>query len=262
MRPMSSSVGIPPLEDLGETDFLILQEGSQHPLTIPKVSIAKLWSQVQDGVRMVPHGGIEVGGLLVGPKSRENGIVVDGIVPLSIKYEHGPSFRMSASDLASVAALVESVQADPSKTVVGLYRSQTRSSEIFRESDREIFAAIEQAHMSFAADFLCFVVVTPVSKSEMSACIATRDGQNWDRIWFTLRSDPFSVIPPQPSAVSRQSSVPAKDRLTKPSFDSAPPEGLPADQELRPPRAPPCPLPPSAPDPLKPTGPRPPSGQP
>jgi len=151
---------------------------------------------------------------------------------------------MSASDLASVAVLVESVTADPSKTVVGLYRSQTRNSEIFRESDREIFAAIEQAHMSFATDFLCFLVVTPLSKSEMSARIAIRDGENWDRIPFTLRSDPFSVIPSQPSA--GQDSVPAKQQLMKPSLVSAPQEGLPSAQEHSEALAAPMPLLPSA----------------
>jgi hypothetical protein len=159
---------------------------------------------------------------------------------------------MSASDLASAAGMVESVQADPSKTVVGLYRSQTRSSEIFRESDREIFAAIEQAHMSFAADFLCFVVVTPVSKSEMSACIAIREGENWDRIPYTLRSNPFSVIPSQPSA--GQDSMPAKEQLTKPSLVSAPQEGLPSAQEHSEALAAPMPLLHSALNTVKTTG--------
>ena len=233
MRPSQSSAGTPRSEDFEGTDSLILEEGSRQRLTIPKASIAKLWSQVQDGVRIVPHGGIEVGGLLVGPKSRESGIVIDEIIPLSIKYEYGPCFRMSASDLASVAVLVESVQVDPSKTVVGLYRSQTRGSEIFRASDREIFAAIEQAHMSFAADFLCLFVVAPVSKSEMSACIALREGENWDRLAFTLRSDPFSLIPAQPPAVSGEGSVPAKEEL-KPSLASALREVLPSAQEVLP----------------------------
>ena len=215
MSPQLSPVRNVPLEILGETGALIFGEAWRSPLTIPKALIAKIWGQVEEGVRILPRGGAEIGGLLVGPNSRENGVVVDGIIPLSIEYEHGPSFRMSASDLAKIAVLVESVQVDPSKAVVGFYRSQTRGNETFRDSDREIFDAIEQKHRSFAADFLCYFVLAPVSKSEMSACISMWNGEDWDGMRFTLRSNPFSVVQ-APSSVARQVSLPTEVQVSRP----------------------------------------------
>jgi hypothetical protein len=193
MSPQPSPVRKFPLEDLGETGSLIFGEASPLSLTIPKALIAKIWGQVEEGVRIVPRGGVEVGGLLVGPKSRGSGVVVDGVIPLSIEYEHGPVFRMSSSDVARIAASVQSVQVDPSKAVVGFYRSQTRGSETFRDSDREIFYAIEQTHTSFATDFLCYLVLSPVSKTEMLTCVSVCNGEEWDGLQFTLHSSPLSV---------------------------------------------------------------------
>jgi len=45
-----------PLEDLGETGSLIFGEASPSPLTIPKALVAKIWGQVEEGVRIVPRG--------------------------------------------------------------------------------------------------------------------------------------------------------------------------------------------------------------
>src|ERR1700704_4668733 len=115
MSPQMSPIRKSP-PDVGS---LIFGKSPQSPLTIPEAAIAKIWAQVEEGVRTCPRGGAEVGGLLVGPKLRKSGVVVDEVIPLSIGYVHGPSFRMSASDLGSMAALIESAGVDPTRTVVG-----------------------------------------------------------------------------------------------------------------------------------------------
>ena len=214
MSPQPSPVRRFPLEDLAETGSLIFGEASPSPLTIPKALIAKIWGQVEEGVRIVPRGGVEVGGLLVGPKSRGSGVVVDGVIPLLIEYEHGPVFRMSSSDVAKVAASVQSVQVDPSKAVVGFYRSQTRGSETFRDSDREIFDAIEQTHTSFASDFRCYFVLSPVSKTEMLTCVSVCNGEDWDGLQCTLRSNPLSVQ--ATSSYAQPGSVPDEVQVSDP----------------------------------------------
>ena len=48
-------------------------------------------------------------------------LIMDAILPLPIEYKYGPSMKMSDSDFAKLAELIESVQADPEKTVVGFY---------------------------------------------------------------------------------------------------------------------------------------------
>jgi hypothetical protein len=191
------------LEALG--DELVFGD-AQSSLAIPKTVMEQLWAQMNEGVRKLARGGLEVGGLLVGPKGCEDRVLVDGIIPLTIEYLYGPSFRMSYSDRAKIVPAIESVQHDPSRAVVGFYRSRTRGDETLRTSDHEIFDAIEYAietaHSSFEADFRCCLVLAPTSESTASACIAMRHQDRWDEIQpIALQSDPLSIIeslPPSP----------------------------------------------------------------
>ncbi len=202
-------------------------------LAIPKALMAQLWAQASEGVQKLARGGLEVGGLLVGPKGCEGRVLVDGIIPLTIEYLYGPSFRMSYSDLANIVPAIESVQHDPSRAVVGFYRSRTRGDETLRASDHDIISAIEYAietaQLSFEADFRCCLVLAPTSESTASACIAMRHGDRWDEIQpIALQSDPLSIVespPPGPlRPVTRDSS--AQDQaipLTIPLPISTPP---------------------------------------
>ena len=173
-------------------DDLVFGDGPRS-LAVPKRLMAQIWAQVYQGMRTLAHGGLEVGGLLVGPKA-DAGRVVDGIITLPIEYRHGPSFQMSSSDLDNVVLAIESVQGDPLKTVVGLYRSRTRGDGTLRESDYEILDAIERAHLSFALDFRCCFVLAPISETVALACIALRSGDGWGEMPpFTLGPDLFSI---------------------------------------------------------------------
>ena len=229
MSPQLTLVHTLPLEKDDEAGSLMFGEASQSPLTIPKTLLAKMWGAVDQGVRLLPRGGAEVGGLLVGPKSREDGVVVDEIMPLSIEYKHGPSFRLSDSDLAKMAELIESVQSDPSKTVVGFYRSQTRKNETFRDSDREICGAIEKTHASFADNFRSYFVLAPVSRAEKLAHVSTWNGTDWDRTKFLLRSSilPAVPVPPPPAAragFSAEASSVEAQPAAEPVFDFPEPQ--------------------------------------
>ena len=184
-----------PLEAAGETGSLMFGQASKSPIAIPKTLLAKMWGLVDQGVRLLPRGGAEIGGLLVGPKSRENGLVVDAIVPLSIEYKFGPSMKMSDSDFAKLTELIESAQSDPEKAVVGFYRSQTRKNETFRETDRQICAAIEKTHTSFADDFRCYFVVAPVSRAEKLAHVWMKNGTDWEYSQSLLRANTLPAVP-------------------------------------------------------------------
>src|SRR5262245_12054641 len=80
-------------------DYLVLGEASGKSLAIPKSLIAELWVNAHEGARALERGGIEVGGLLVGPKVREGEVIVQDVVPLPTECKFGPSFQMSESDL-------------------------------------------------------------------------------------------------------------------------------------------------------------------
>jgi hypothetical protein len=211
MSPQPSRADKSPREPLGVGDELVWGEGPRS-IALPKHLMAQIWAQVYQGMRALARGGLEVGGLLVGPKA-DGGRVVDGIIPLPIEYRRGPSFRMSSSDLASLVSAIESVQGDPVKAVVGFYRSRTRGDGTLRESDREIFDTIERAHLSYALDFRCCLVLAPMSESVALACIALRSGDGWDEMHpFTLRSDLESISTlPSSTSLLRMPRTPDKE---------------------------------------------------
>jgi hypothetical protein len=201
MSPKPSRITPFPLEASGVAEELVFGEEGRPSLVIPKALIAQIWAQVSEGTRMLSRGGgLEVGGLLVGPKVRGGKVTIDEIVPVAIEYEHGPSFQMSSSDLERIGPAVESVQDDQSKVVVGFYRSRTRGDGTLRESDLEIFDAIQRAHSSYDADFRTCFVLAPVAESTALACIAVRYGGGWHEMQpFTLRSNPLAIIAMPPA---------------------------------------------------------------
>ena len=214
-----------PLEAAGETGSLIFGSASKSPIAIPKILLAKMWGLVDQGVRLLPRGGAEIGGLLVGPKSRENGLVVDAILPLPIEYRFGPSMRMSDTDCAKLKDLIESVQFDPEKAVVGFYRSQTRKNETFRETDREICAAIEKTHTSFAEHFRCYFVIAPVSRAEKLAHVWMKNGADWEYSQSLLRANSLPSVPAPPPTASRDKVHAETTSLETPSL-RFPPEDV------------------------------------
>src|SRR5579871_2097583 len=201
MSPKPSRVTPFPIEASGVAEDLIFGEEGRPSLVIPKALIAQIWAQVTEGTRMLSRGGgLEVGGLLVGPKVRGGKVAIDEIIPFAIEYEHGPSFQLSAADLEKIGPAVEAVQDDPSKVVVGVYRSRTRGDGTLRESDLEIFDAIQHAHTSYDADFRTCLVLAPVAESTALACIAVRYGGGWHEMQpFTLRSNPLAIIAMPPA---------------------------------------------------------------
>jgi len=206
-----------PLEAAGETGSLMFGQASKSPIVIPKLLLAKMWGLVDQGVRLLPRGGAEIGGLLVGPKARESGLVVDAIIPLPIEYKYGPSMKMSDSDFAKLAELIESVQSDPEKAVVGFYRSQTRKNETFRETDREICAAIEKTHTSFADNFICYFVVAPISRAEKLAHVWMKSSADWEYSQSLLRANTLPAVPAPPPPALRnkvRAEIPAEEVQT------------------------------------------------
>ncbi len=186
-------------------DDLIFGDHPEWSLAIPKCLIQQLWPFVDGAARMLPGRGLEVGGLLVGPKVEGSGVVVDGFIPFPIEYRYGPSFQMSPGDLARIEPLIESAHLDPSKTIVGFYRSRTRGDEALRWGDYQILDEIERVHPSFSADFRCYFILAPVTESDALAHIALRDEGPWYQMLpFRLRSNPPAVNPPSATAKNRR----------------------------------------------------------
>src|SRR5579863_6855310 len=125
-------------------DNVVLAEARDCSLAIAKPLVAELWANANEGARALAHGGLEIGGLLMGPKIHNGRIVVDDVIPLPSEYQYGPSFQMSETDLANLVSAVETAQDDSAKTIVGFFRSRTRGEETLRECDFEVIKTIER----------------------------------------------------------------------------------------------------------------------
>jgi hypothetical protein len=167
---------------------LVFHKHSAGPLVIPEELVEQLCEQVEQGVRLVPRQGAEIGGLLLGPKAPAGRIVVEQVVPVSTEYHFGPSFRLSPSDVQSLQQLIQSVT--NTHAVVGFYRSWTRGEKRFRESDQEMWEAIERSQRSNQAVFRYILILKPISKHLLSAEVAERKDGAWsDWQGSTLRRE-------------------------------------------------------------------------
>lgn len=232
-------------------------ERSAFPLAVPSALVASIWDQVNEGLRAVPRGGAEVGGLLLGRQSQTGIVLAENAVPIPIEYRFGPSFRLSDVDLNGIHGLMASVQKDPSKAVVGFYRSRTRNDSHSQESDSELLAALEQAHTSFASNFHYYIAFTPLSKMSMTASVSLRKDDGWDE-WqhMTLRSNPLSATQPiefetppkaSPTPAPALEPAPARPPVSQPPVAHSERRAVPPAEPYAPhpdPYAPPQPPPP------------------
>jgi hypothetical protein len=93
--------------------------------------------QVNEGYRRIPHGGIEIGGLLFG-QVEGNDIRIEAFRPIDCEHALGPSFVLSERDLAALRVQLAATKSDPELAeveAVGWLISHTRSP--LRMNDRE-----------------------------------------------------------------------------------------------------------------------------
>ncbi len=93
---------------------------------------------VNEGYRKIPHGGIEEGGLLFGAID-EKGTRVEAFRPIACEHASGPSFLLSAHDLETLNAQIESSVSDPELEglhLVGWFLAHTRGPLTL--TDREV----------------------------------------------------------------------------------------------------------------------------
>jgi len=97
---------------------------------------------VNEGYRRIPHGGIEVGGILFGRIDKES-VRVDAFRPIDCEHAAGPSFIPSERDIAKLNEQLTNYKSDSelqSLQPVGVFVAHTRSG--LEVNDRE-FALFE-----------------------------------------------------------------------------------------------------------------------
>lgn len=92
---------------------------------------------VNEGFRRIPHGGIELAGLLFG-RTEGSGLRIEAFRNIECEHASGPSFVLSERDLTALSNQIETVKSDPeleALDVLGWFISHTRSP--LKINDRE-----------------------------------------------------------------------------------------------------------------------------
>ncbi|MBV9612034.1 MAG: hypothetical protein JO091_06155 [Acidobacteriaceae bacterium] len=93
--------------------------------------------QVNEGYRRIPHGGIEIGGLLFGRGDKQTA-KIEAFRVIECEHASGPSFVLSDRDVAGLEKQIAAAKSDPElegMDVLGWFIAHTRTP--LRMSDRE-----------------------------------------------------------------------------------------------------------------------------
>src|SRR4051794_32829895 len=94
-------------------------------------------SAAWDGFRRFRHGGMEVGGILLGSNTGDT-VRVREALPLDISYERGAVFLLTDADYESLDRLIQKADREVARKglrVVGYYESHTRRGAELSEAD-------------------------------------------------------------------------------------------------------------------------------
>jgi hypothetical protein len=125
----------------------------------------------RDGFRRFRHGGMEVGGILIG--SRERHVVrVVAAQPMNISYERGAVFLLTDAEHTALEALIGNTNKDvgvKGLQVVGYYESRTRRDVPLSERDIETY----DAHFSQPSE-VC-IILKPDKENETVTAVYVRN---------------------------------------------------------------------------------------
>lgn len=97
--------------------------------------------QVNEAYRRIPHGGVEIGGILYG-RVEPKGVTIEAFRPIDCEHASGPSFLLSEKDLARMVEGFAEAQSDSELKGlerVGWFVSHTRSAPEMTPRESEIF---------------------------------------------------------------------------------------------------------------------------
>jgi len=154
------------LEQAGiDTGAFRLRNGSVGlSLRFSREALSALISEIGAGFISIPRRGAEVGGVLAGKMTQENSewvVSVDQISPVPIRYEYGPSWRLSAGEKEQFQQLVNNGR--QRNRFLGWYRSNTRPEHQPEEADRQI------SHTLFGGGESIFLFCEPSADGQIHA---------------------------------------------------------------------------------------------
>lgn len=179
--------------------------------------LEELRAAAEEGFQKIPHGGIEVGAVLLG--TREPGVVrVLEWRPIECEHAKGPGFVLSSKDLSGLEVLLEHCQQAPELRAllpVGWFHTHTRSKIFLSPDDLAI-------HDRFFAKPDDVALVMRLTKDQpASAGFFVRDTHgaiqpDASALEFTVVPDPAALLGPTRLTAARRGSPSRRDRSAQP----------------------------------------------
>ena len=126
---------------------------------------------VIEGFKAIPRRGVEVGGLLLGKVigSEHPDVWIERYQRLECKHRFGPQFVLDDEDHAALEEAAQRIAASTELSVVGFYRSHTRSGFQLEESDLELV----DRYFSDSSDLV--LLIRPENTVDIEAQFFARD---------------------------------------------------------------------------------------
>ena len=145
---------------------------------IPRTVLANICQQAAARAHTAVRGNTEVGGLLIGPASQTNHLLLENAIPLGVEYQFGPGLAKLLDPIRQAKALH---QPDGTTRILGFYRILRKSYRKITDGDLEILTDIRSMHPSFSGLRCCFLV-PPVVTSQILFHVLICNGRTWEEI--------------------------------------------------------------------------------
>lgn len=198
-----------------------------------------------DAFLSLPKRGVEIGGFLLGRIESTDplSISIEGFEPLPCEHKYGPSYVLSEADRGHFTEVLDRLQANPDRRIVGFYRTYTPREPALDAADQDLIRTY------FSGLQNVFLLIRPLSSLECAAAfVLWKNGELQTEPQYALfpfRSDQMAV----PVELPRPTVPPARPPELPPRKAASQPISAPA----RPPRIVITDLPAATPRPVRPT---------
>ena len=184
-------------EQVNSAEFKLHSGSFQLSLRFEADAFTTLGHEIGASYLSVPKRAAETGGLLIGEIVQSNSdwiVTIQGITPVGIQYQFGPSYRLSAADkevfrhLADKEVFGYLAEDDESGgRPIGWYRSNTRARHEPEEDDREISRTFFESE----PNIFLFWDLAPDSRVHATCIIMQPNGED---LAFPFEPDRFAGL--------------------------------------------------------------------
>lgn len=127
--------GVAAQGEMRRTDYVWNDPEGRVSIHLPLDVVSRLGLDAMEAYKSVPHGGLEIGGLLLGRRVGGT-IYIDGFEPVESEHRLGPHYKLSERDTQVFEDALKRYS-----SAIGIYRTQTRLDSLaLQVDDAELFS--------------------------------------------------------------------------------------------------------------------------